>query len=183
MKRILCLGIFLAAVVAAPAFGAEEPLTAEKKATIKQLLETTGALNIGKQMSEVLVSQMSDALKAARPDIPSEAFDILKDEVNKTVGEAVVKTDGGFIEIVIPIYHKYLSLDDIKGLLKFYQTDLGQKTLKVLPQLMQEAQLAGARWGEQLGPLVGERVVQRLKEKGVDLSNPPPQKSGTPGKK
>jgi hypothetical protein len=48
-------------------------------------------------------------------------------------------------------YDKYLTDDEIKGLIAFYQTPLGQKTLTVLPQLTIELQTKGLEAGEQAG--------------------------------
>lgn len=55
------------------------------------------------------------------------------------------------MDLIVPIYDKYLSDEEIKGLIQFYQTPLGQKTLKVLPTVMSESREAGRKWGEGLG--------------------------------
>jgi hypothetical protein len=55
------------------------------------------------------------------------------------------------LDLIVPVYDKYLSDEEIKGLIQFYQTPLGQKTLRVMPQLMAESQEAGRKWGEGLG--------------------------------
>ena len=39
----------------------------------------------------------------------------------------------------------------MKGLIQFYQTPLGQKTISVLPELTGEMAEAGKQWGQQLG--------------------------------
>jgi len=96
-------------------------------------------------------------------------FNILAEEVNKIIGEQMA-AKGGFLEMTIPIYDKYFTHKDIKGLLSLYQTKLGKKTIKVLPQLMQECMRAGQLWGQALSPLIQERVIKRFKEEGIDLS-------------
>jgi len=55
------------------------------------------------------------------------------------------------LDLAIPIYDKYLSHEEVRGLIEFYQTPLGQKTLKVLPTMLTELQEAGRKWGENLG--------------------------------
>jgi hypothetical protein len=180
MKKSISLIVALVVALAASSFAAEGELTVEKKSDIKKLLDMTGALNIGQQMSGFVVKQMTETIQKTRPDIPSEMFDILLEEVNKTIAEALVAKEGGFIELVIPIYHKHLSHDEIKGLIAFYQTELGQKALRVLPTLVQESMTAGQRWGQELGPVIGQRVIQRFKEKGIDLSGHGSNKDAAP---
>jgi len=41
--------------------------------------------------------------------------------------------------------------EDVKGLIAFYGTPLGQKTINILPKVMGEAQDVGRKWGEGLG--------------------------------
>jgi hypothetical protein len=53
--------------------------------------------------------------------------------------------------LIIPIYDKYYSDDEIKQLIQLYQTPLGQKMLSVLPKVAAESQAAGMKWGEQIG--------------------------------
>jgi len=56
-----------------------------------------------------------------------------------------------FLDMAAGAYDKYLSDEDIKGLIQFYQTPLGQKTLTILPKLTVELQTEGMQLGEQKG--------------------------------
>src|SRR5689334_1843176 len=55
------------------------------------------------------------------------------------------------IDMAVVVYDKHLTREDIKGLIQFYSTPLGQKTINVLPQMMTEMQQRGQQWGEQMG--------------------------------
>ena len=55
------------------------------------------------------------------------------------------------INLAVPVYDKYLSDEEIKGLTEFYSTPLGQKAVKILPKLMSECGEAGRKWGEEIG--------------------------------
>jgi len=55
------------------------------------------------------------------------------------------------LDMAVPIYDKHLSHEEIKGLIQFYQTPLGQKTLTELPQMMSELQTEGQSWGRTMG--------------------------------
>ena len=65
------------------------------------------------------------------------------------------------MNLVIPIYDKYYSDEDIRGLIQLYQTPLGKKMLSTLPNVMAESQAAGTKWGEQIGR---ESMIEVLTE-------------------
>jgi hypothetical protein len=167
MKK-LASALFVLFLASAIQVHADENLTPEKRENIKRLLEVTGAMKVGQLMSEAVVKQMTESIKKVRPEISSSTFDIVADEVNKTISEGMV-AKGGFIDLVVPVYHKYLSNDEIKGLLSFYQTPLGKKAVTVLPAMTREAMVIGQRWGQNLGPVIEQRVKARLKQKGIEI--------------
>ncbi len=53
-------------------------------------------------------------------------------------------------ELSVPVYDKYFSEEEIQQLTAFYQTPLGAKTIKVLPQLMAEIMATSQVWAQQL---------------------------------
>jgi uncharacterized protein len=103
--------------------------------------------------------------------MPPQAFELISEEVNKSLTEGLT-VKGGLLDSLRPIYSSHLTHDEIRGLVNFHKSDLGQKTVKVMPQLMREAQVIGQRWGEQVETATCERVVKRLKEQGIDLEAP-----------
>jgi len=52
------------------------------------------------------------------------------------------------IDLAVPLYDKYYTTEDIKGLIQFYETPLGRKTVKALPSLMGELTEASQRMGQ-----------------------------------
>ena len=45
----------------------------------------------------------------------------------------------------IPVYAHFFSTEDIQGLIKFYESPLGQRVVKTLPQVAQQTQQAGVQ--------------------------------------
>ncbi len=45
----------------------------------------------------------------------------------------------------IPVYARYFSMEDIQGLVKFYESPLGQRVVKNLPDVVQRTQQAGVQ--------------------------------------
>ncbi len=159
--KLILLMLFFAVHSCAYAQG---EVTVEEKATIKKLLEMTGALDIGLMVSKVMVEQMTDLLKQSNPEIPSRAFTILEEEVNTIILEEL----GAFYEILYPIYHKHFTLSEVNGLISFYETPLGGKVVSTLPLIAQESMLAGQQWGESLAPKIGPRILKRFEEEGIE---------------
>lgn len=161
ISRLVTLALLL--LIAGPASADE--LTASKRADIERLLQMTGALDIGKQMSAAVVNQMTKVVRQARPDIPSQVMAVMSDEINAVVSENV----GDFKEAVIPIYHNNFTAEEVKGMIDFYSTDLGKKTIRVMPSLLNESMQAGQQWGQSLGPIIDQRIRARLKKEGYKI--------------
>lgn len=147
---------------------AGEDLTAAKKEDTRRLLEVTGALKAGQAMSEAVVTQMVETLKQARPDVPAAAFNIVADEVNKTIQEEMTTKDG-FVDLMVGVYHKYFTHPEIRELLAFYQSPIGRKAGSLAPTMSREGFTVGQRWGQALGPKIEARVKARLAKEGVAL--------------
>lgn len=166
-KSVLVLFVSVTAALSINSYGGES-LTAEKRDDTKKLLQVTGGLKVGQAMSEAVVKQMSEAIKKARPDIPPQIFEVLADEVNKTIAEEM-SVKGGLIDLMVLLYHKYFTHDEIKELLAFYQTPLGKKAGSLAPVMSQEGLVIGQRWGESLGPKIAERIKARFKQEGIQM--------------
>ncbi len=167
MRRILWIPFLFVWVLELQAYASEE-LTPEKKADIAKLLSMTGALSIANVMANMASQQIISAVQSARPDIPPNIFEVIRDETRKVI-DGAVSEEGGLIDLMVPIYHRNFSHDEIKGLLSFYSTPLGTKILSTMPTMMQEGMAAGQKWAQQLTPILGERIKERLKEKGINI--------------
>jgi uncharacterized protein len=159
--RILVLSLLFA--LSSPCSADE--LTAAKRADIEKLLEMTGTAALGKQMGTAVMGQMAQAIRKMRPDIPQRVIDALPGEV----GAVFEANMDAFKEQVIPLYSKYFTASEIKGMIAFYSTDLGKKTISVMPSLMAESMAAGQQWGQSLGPQIDARIKARCKNEGYPL--------------
>jgi len=167
LKRLL-ITLFLAAGL--PHLALAEELSTAKQKDIRQLIETTGGANIAKLFAAGSSQQMFKMIKATRPDIPDRALTIMEREMLALFSEQLT-APGGLFDMIIPVYAKHLSHQEIRELIAFYQTPLGRKTISVLPLVTQESMQAGQRWGQSLGPEMEKRVVAALRREG--LLNPP----------
>ena len=157
--------VLLAVLCSFAPLAAADELTPQKRADIERLLEMTGATKVGKQMAALSTAHMVQSLKLSHPGIPKKALDMLPDEVG-AVFDAHIPA---FVAQIIPVYHRYFSAEEIKGMIAFYSTDLGRKAISAMPGLMSESMMIGQKWGEGLSPELAERVRARLKKEGIEL--------------
>jgi len=149
------------------------PLQDDKKADIERLMQMTGATRIGMQIASAMVAQMTQAVKKSRPDISPQAMTVMQKTVMEVMQEKVADRQG-LLGQIVELYHKHFSHDDIKGLIAFYESDLGRKTVKEMPKLAGESIRIGRQWGARLGPEIEQRVGQALKRLGYSLNKPKP---------
>jgi uncharacterized protein len=136
----------------AAAQAAKAPAQTAKIADIERLMTATGARQIGEQ----ILGQMLDIFRKGHPEVPAEMWS----ELQKAFGEEDLMKE------LVGVYDKHLTHDDIKALLAFFESPAGRKLIKVQPLIMQDSMAIGQAWGAR----AGERLQQRLKEKGLSGS-------------
>jgi uncharacterized protein len=166
MKTIHIVALIAAALLAFSISAASaQDVNAETRAEVEKLLQTTGALRLGQQFSTAMVAQLANALRSTHANIPQKALDVLPQEVNAVLSENIPLLN----EIMVHIYARHFTLDELKGLNQFYATDLGRKVIGTLPSVLQESMAAGQKWGQSLGPEIGRRIQDRFKKEGISL--------------
>jgi uncharacterized protein len=126
---------------------AEKKIDPAKEADIRKLLELTGATTSMELTMQNMEKNIKPVLANSLP--PGDYRDKL---VTLFFEKFHAKMDmQKLINLAVPIYDKYYSQEDLKGLIQFYQTPLGQKTVKALPSLMGELTEAGQKLGQDAG--------------------------------
>lgn len=115
----------------------------------RELLEVTGAGELGIRM----MSQMIDAKRQGMPNVPDEFWQDFMAGVNPD----------DLNRLVVPIYARHFTVEEMKTMIAFYKTPVGQKLVSKLPVITQESMMVGRRWGMELGT----RIAQRLKDSGL----------------
>ena len=122
--------------------------TLSKKEKIQKLLDITGSAKIGMQA----IQNMIPMFEKSYSTVNKEFWDDFAKEIKPT----------DLTDLIIPIYDKYYTEDDIDQLIAFYNTPVGKKMVEVLPSISKESMAAGQAWGQELA----EKVLQELKTKG-----------------
>ncbi|MCK5778530.1 MAG: DUF2059 domain-containing protein [Rhodospirillales bacterium] len=163
LSRLLAAAIVLAAVIGAlPAKAATD---VERQKAIIELMELTNSTQMIKQIGASVAEQMKATIRQQKPEISDKVIEVFAEEVRRGFNEE----SGVLLAHSAQLYEKHFTHDDIKQMIAFYKTPIGQKTLKVLPQIVGESMRIGQQWAEQVAPKVIGRATQRLKEMGYEL--------------
>jgi len=134
---------------------ASSEIDPQKEARIRELMEVTGAKDLGQQLIAAGMEQFRTSVQDSQPNNPRA-----KQFVDAFVARFQKHFDpDSLTEHVIPIYNKYLTIDDLKGLLDYYHSPLGQRMLKALPEVTRESQAAGFA----LGQKAAQETMEELK--------------------
>jgi uncharacterized protein len=127
-----------------PAQAGDKKINPAKEADIRKLLELTGATTTMETTMQSMEKSIKPMLANSLP--PGDYRETL---INLFFEKFHAKMDTQkLIDLAVPLYDKYYTAEDIKGLIQFYQTPLGRKTVKALPSLMGELTEAGQKMGQ-----------------------------------
>nr|WP_299381910.1 DUF2059 domain-containing protein [Allomuricauda sp.] len=146
-RKVLALGAF---VLFSFSIQAQESSSSYED-TLATLFEKNGS----HETFIVVVDQLFEMYKKSYTSVDVETWNDLQNEFkNTSISELV--------ELLTPIYQKYMSEDDLKALIDFYDSPVGQKFAKYTPEISKESMAVGQEWGLQ----IGNKVLKRLEEKG-----------------
>lgn len=151
-KPWLVVAALVAALLAGSGVAAAQETSREERLA-KELLEVSSGTAMGMQV----MHQMIGSFAAAFPDVPQEFWDNFAKEVDPKELE----------ELILPIYVKHLTAEEMEAAIAFYRTPEGQSILRKMPLVVQESIQVGQQWGE--------RLSQRVMEKLEAREDPPPE--------
>lgn len=122
----------------------------EYEMAVQKMLTASGA----EKTFKASINQMFSLTKQQQPEVPSEFWTTMEDEMLKT-------SIKDLIELLVPIYQKHLTLEDINELTAFYQSPVGKKFAEKTPLITQESIAAGQQWGMK----IGQKIIDKIKEK------------------
>jgi len=138
-----------------------------KEADVRRLLELTHAGELATQTMNAMEANMRPLMIDAFPkgEYREKLISLFFDKFHAKLDVQQL------VDMAIPAYKKYYSDEEIKQLIAFYQTPLGQKMLDVAPKLVAETQAAGQTWGAQLGRECMQEVLAEHPELANALEN------------
>lgn len=143
MKKLTLILSFCLAAIFAQAQQATE-------ATVRELLAATGSADMGKQVMDNLFAQFRKDIK---DDRANTFFEKMAAEINTNT----------LREMIIPVYQKNYTEQDLRAAIDYYKTPFGQKMLAKNPVVIQESMEIGQKWGRE----IAEKVADRMEKEGL----------------
>ncbi len=113
------------------------------------LLDISGS----KESFDVVLNQMIDLQKEIYTDeLSDEFFRTFREEVISMGREDLYK-------LIIPIYVKHFTLEEIEGIIAFQESEIGKKMTEKMPIILNESMQKGAIWGEELGEKIADKIL------------------------
>lgn len=131
-------------LILTPLLAAQQAETKEQK--VRRLLTTMKAADSAMQG----IDGMIDAMRSSMPQVSEDFWKSFRAEV---------KPDE-LIDLLVPVYADNLDDADIEGLLRFFESPVGQKFIAKQGVILQQSMAAGQKWGEQLAI----RAMQQLQK-------------------
>ena len=167
---ILMLGGILLAVLPAMGFAAGSAATVPEPlhGDILRLIKLTQASNMAELVGNALAQQLVNNLRAADPTISPKAFTIVEQETSKIFTDPA--TINQLVDRLVPVFAKYYTDQDVRGMIAFYTTPLGQKMIRTTPKLALASLQIGEAWGRELAPELVKHIQARFKQAGIKVN-------------
>ena len=115
-----------------------EKLDPAKETAIRHLLEITGGAKEGENINEGMTGRVKEVMTRALPaDQLPKFMDTFTQKFTASAPPSAV-TDA-----VVKIYAQHFSLEDIQGITKFYESPVGQRMVKEMPDVARDSQDVG----------------------------------------
>lgn len=150
-KSLFLLVMSIAMLAAGPVFAQESAEDVAYKEELSKMMKLSGTL----AASENMVPQMVEMIKQSAPNVPTAFWDEFVAKWKKKMVDKVV-------ELYVPIYKKYLTLDDLKKIVAFYESPVGKKLGEATPKMTME----GMQLGQKLGMEIVNEIQKELEAKG-----------------
>ncbi|OIQ29772.1 MAG: hypothetical protein BM564_05090 [Bacteroidetes bacterium MedPE-SWsnd-G2] len=144
MKKLLFAMIFMAATSLS---FAQNDAYAEK---LKTMFEVSG----NSSSYKMAIEQMLGMFQQQAASIPAEDWAILEEKLRSTSLDDLV-------EMLVPVYQKQLTIEDLDGLIAFYNTPLGKKYAEKIPEITMETMTVSQQWGMKIGQEIQELIMEK----------------------
>ncbi len=73
------------------------------------------------------------------------------------------------VDQMASVYARNFTPDEMRQLVAFYRSPLGQKFLEKMPTVMQESMLVGQAFGQRIAGELRSRMIEELRKKGHSI--------------
>lgn len=134
-------------------------------------MDITSTSKMGENISNGITSQVHSVMGRA---IPADRLQKFMDTFSQKF--SVAAPASAVNENTVAIYARHFSTEDIQGLSKFYESPLGQRVLKSLPEAQEEAYSSGQQMDQQ----VAMQILRGMSDEYTELKQMLPPETSKP---
>jgi hypothetical protein len=156
MIKKLTLTLFLSAFVLLAQANAQNTVAPEKQAAIKEISTLMNADNQFEQLVDVFSAQMDETRRLTIKAIVDERTDLSAADKKQLVDSLLTNDNAAakkyrerlmakidyramMDEMLLVVYDKFFTLEELKDLLVFYKSPTGQKMVRLMPDIAAES--------------------------------------------
>jgi hypothetical protein len=135
------------------------------RADIEKLMEMTGQTQTSVQIANTISNAFLNGFKQTQKVVPPRMIEVVREVLQAEFARAFATSD--FKDKQVALFAKYYTHAEIKGLITFYESELGRKAVANTPSIMREGAAIGEDWAKSAMPGVMQVLEARLKSEGL----------------
>jgi hypothetical protein len=159
MLRVLTIAVVLVCAAWGAASAANDDAKREK---ILRLIAMDGAETVVDQVIAQRLPAVRQQVALKHPNLPPEALEAYV----SAFAEEMRARRREFVSLIVPVYDRLFTADEVDQLLAFYESDVGRKLRASTDDILTEARKAGMAWGERNGAAVAAVARARVEARG-----------------
>lgn len=160
LSRIGCL-LALAAIWLTPMPARAESLSPESIAAAKELVATIKLGEQFKSLMPTIMTTLKPAIVQGRANVERDY-----DAMIPLLLQSFQSRMDELSDAVVKVYASNFTADDLRALIVFYKTPVGQKFLQKTPLLAQQTMAVGQQFGRSVASEIRTRMIEELRKKG-----------------
>jgi hypothetical protein len=160
LSRIGCL-LALAAIWLTPMPARAESLSPESIAAAKELVATIKLGEQFKSLMPTIMTTLKPAIVQGRANVERD-YDAMIPMLLQSFQSRMDELS----DAVVKVYASNFTTDDLRALIVFYKTPVGQKFLQKTPLLAQQTMAVGQQFGRSVASEIRTRMIEELRKKG-----------------
>jgi len=152
----MILAMLVALLISVPVYAQE--ISPSKETDIERLLQLSGVeANMQVMITEMYKPLSEQLANTLPPNRANEIVAVLSEMVIERMLEELLPK-------LVPIYDKYFTHDEVKSMLQYLETPVGQKSLRLQPQILQETMDLGSGIGQEIFPDIKRAMEAQFPE-------------------
>ncbi len=136
----------------------------ETLAVAKELVISIHLMDQFKALMPAILKSLKPAIVQGRSDVDRDY-----DAITPALIDGFQARFNELSDAVAIIYASNFTPDDLRALIAFYKTPVGQKLLEKTPVITQQSLIAGQKFGQSVAADMRQRIIEELRKKGHDL--------------